>query len=257
MVERSTDFAWLRREVDAHRYPVFFAVLSGAHMYGFASGDSDYDLRGAHVLPLEEVVGLDEPDETVDAMYDTDAREIDVVTHDLAKFMRLMLAKNAMVLEQVFARHVIYADDDFDELRHLAAQCITRHHAHHYLGFGKARWQAFVENRRLKALLYAYRGYLSGIHLMRTGRVETDLGRLAHEYAYPELFDLIEAKQAGTEKMQLDAASVARHRPPVEELRARLQQEHEQSELREVASTEVATQLSELLVRVRLRTRRG
>ena len=37
-----------------------------AHLYGFPSPDSDYDLRGCHVLPVREVVGLDVGRETVE-----------------------------------------------------------------------------------------------------------------------------------------------------------------------------------------------
>ena len=42
-----------------------FATVSGAHLYGFASPDSDIDLRGAFVLPLREVLRLREPEETI------------------------------------------------------------------------------------------------------------------------------------------------------------------------------------------------
>jgi hypothetical protein len=52
-------------EVREHPYPLLFATVSGAHLYGFASADSDWDLRGAHVLPLSAVAGLDEGEATV------------------------------------------------------------------------------------------------------------------------------------------------------------------------------------------------
>src|ERR1043165_189330 len=42
----------LHRIVAAQPYPLLFATISGAHLYGFSSPDSDYDLRGAYVLPL-------------------------------------------------------------------------------------------------------------------------------------------------------------------------------------------------------------
>ena len=35
-----------------------FVTVSGAHLYGFPSPDSDFDLRGVHVLPVRDVVGL-------------------------------------------------------------------------------------------------------------------------------------------------------------------------------------------------------
>ncbi len=39
-------------------YPTVFVTVSGAHLYGFASVDSDLDLRASHLLPATEVLGL-------------------------------------------------------------------------------------------------------------------------------------------------------------------------------------------------------
>ena len=44
----------LQKQVEQHPYPLMFATISGAHLYGFPSEDSDFDLRGAHRLPLGE-----------------------------------------------------------------------------------------------------------------------------------------------------------------------------------------------------------
>ena len=59
--------ARLKQEVAAHPYPLVFATVSGAHLYGFPSPDSDFDLRGCHVLPVREVVGLDPVRETIES----------------------------------------------------------------------------------------------------------------------------------------------------------------------------------------------
>src|SRR5216110_1077525 len=56
----------LQRIIGAQPYRLLFATISGAHLYGFPSPDSDFDLRGAHVLPLEKVVGLEVRDETIE-----------------------------------------------------------------------------------------------------------------------------------------------------------------------------------------------
>ena len=56
----------LHRIIAAQPYPLLFATISGAHLYGSPSPDSDYDLRAAHVLPLEKVIGLDVRHETVE-----------------------------------------------------------------------------------------------------------------------------------------------------------------------------------------------
>lgn len=84
----------LLRQVHDHPYPLLFATLSGAHLYGFPSPDSDFDLRGAHILPLRAIVGLDVGDETVERSGVRDGLEMDLVTHDVRKFFSMMLKKN-------------------------------------------------------------------------------------------------------------------------------------------------------------------
>ena len=60
------DYELLRAETAHHPYPLLFATISGAHLYGFPSQDSDYDLRGVHILPAKEAVGLLPKQETID-----------------------------------------------------------------------------------------------------------------------------------------------------------------------------------------------
>src|SRR4029079_12020351 len=97
----------LLRQVHRHPYPLLFATISGAHLYGFPSPDSDYDLRGVHVLPLGEVLGRAIDHETVATDVVDDGIEIDVVTHDAKKFFGLMLKRNGYVLEQLFSPLVV------------------------------------------------------------------------------------------------------------------------------------------------------
>ena len=107
----------LCRQVAAHPYPLLFATISGAHLYGFPSPDSDYDLRGVHLLPLEQVVGLNPGEETVEKSGIHDGMEIDLVTHDARKFFGLMLKKNGYVMEQVLSPLVVHTTPEHEELR--------------------------------------------------------------------------------------------------------------------------------------------
>ncbi|MGH7223458.1 MAG: DNA polymerase beta superfamily protein, partial [Gemmataceae bacterium] len=56
----------LKKQIEQHPYPMIFATISGAHLYGFPSPDSDFDLRGSHLLPLKDVVGLQIGAETIE-----------------------------------------------------------------------------------------------------------------------------------------------------------------------------------------------
>ena len=60
-----------------------------AHLYGFPSPDSDYDLRGCHLLPVREVVGLDRRPGDDRVVGGRRGLEIDLVTHDAGKFFQL------------------------------------------------------------------------------------------------------------------------------------------------------------------------
>ncbi|MFI1616471.1 DNA polymerase beta superfamily protein [Streptomyces lydicus] len=105
--------------------PLVFATVSGAHLYGFPSRDSDVDLRGAHLLPAAALVGLHEPEETRTRMWDRDRIEMDLVSHDLRKFARLLLRRNGYVLEQLLSPLVVHTTDLHREL--IAAKAAAEH----------------------------------------------------------------------------------------------------------------------------------
>jgi predicted nucleotidyltransferase len=244
----------LEQEVASHPYPLVFATVSGAHLYGFPTPDSDYDLRGCHVLPVREVVGLDTGTETVEVSARDGGFELDLVTHDARKFFGLLLKKNGYVLEQLYSPLVVLTTPEHEELKAVARGCITRHHAHHYLGFAETQWRLFEEEspRRVKPLLYVYRVLLTGIHLMGTGEVEANLVRLNGEARLGHVADLSDRKLAGPERSALGDGDVAFHRSEYERLVADLEAAHRTSRLPEGPSARPA--LNDLLVRFRMRT---
>jgi predicted nucleotidyltransferase len=190
------DLEAMRRLVAQQDYAPLFVTVSGAHLYGFPSPDSDVDLRGCHMLPLREVVSLNLPNQTSAWKLDHQGTEVELVSHDLGKYLRLLVKNNGYVLEQIFSPLVVMGQEFLDELRPLARRCITRHHYHHYRGF-LATERKFLEKQQpkvLKSLLYAYRVLLTGIHLLRTGEVEANLSLLAARYDLRFLDDLIAQK---------------------------------------------------------------
>jgi uncharacterized protein len=236
-------------------HPLLFATISGAHLYGFPSPDSDYDLRGVHVLPLRQVVGLDPGPETIEVSDLVDGLELDLVTHDARKFFGLLLKKNGYVLEQLTSPLLVSSSAAHEELRALVPQLVTRHHSHHYLGFAATQWGLFEKEQppRVKPLLYVYRVLLSGIHLMRSGEVEANLVQLNDQFRLPYLPELIARKLAGPEHGALDNADLAFHRTEYERLCAQLESAQQTTSLPETASGRAA--LDDLLVRVRLAAR--
>ena len=246
----------LHRIVAKQPYPLLFATISGAHLYGFPSPDSDFDLRGAHVLSLEKIVGLEARDETVQDSSIIEGLEMDIVSHDVRKFFKLLLKKNGYVLEQLFSPLVVHTTPEHAELKDLARTCITKHHSHHYFGFAETQWKLFLKEspHRTKPLLYVYRVLLTGIYLMRTGEVEANLVTLNQEFRLPYIAELVARKLAGPEKSKLDEADTAFHESEYQRLRVALQAAHDASTLPELPSDETREALNDLLVRVRLKT---
>src|SRR5579859_3591343 len=105
-------------------YPLLFMTISGAHLYGFPSPDSDFDLRGVHILPLENVVGLDVRNETIQDSRVVEGMEMDIVSHDVKKFFAMLLKKNGYVLEQLFSPLIVHTTPEHAELKAIAKGCI-------------------------------------------------------------------------------------------------------------------------------------
>ncbi|GGL02099.1 nucleotidyltransferase [Deinococcus radiotolerans] len=188
-----------------HAFPLVFATVSGAHLYGFPSADSDWDLRGVHVLPLADVLGLREGPGTLSLERDDGTVELDLVTHDAHKFAGLLLKRNGYVLEQLLSPLVVHSSAAHAALVALSPGVLTRHHAAHYLGFTVNQWRLLekeaptAQGARVKPLLYAFRTVLTGLHLLRTGQVEANLGVLNAGARLPFLEDLMALKRSGRE----------------------------------------------------------
>jgi uncharacterized protein len=175
-----------------------FVSVSGSHLYGFPSQDSDFDLRGSHLLPGSAYWGLSEPRETLEPHFDTDAGLVEIVSHDLRKFSRLLLKRNGYVLEQLTSPLVVRTSRTHQTLVDFVPGLLTRNHYHHYRGFYYTERRQYdrSEPRSIKKLLYCYRVLMTGCVLLREGIVEANLQNLNQRFDYPFLDELVERKRA-------------------------------------------------------------
>lgn len=246
------DHDLINSHLAAQPHPLLFVTISGAHLYGFESADSDYDLRGAHVLPARELLGLATPTETIETMDKSGAIEVDLVTHDVKKFFTLLLKNNGYVLEQIYSPLVVHAGAGFEELKRIARSCITRHHNHHFRNFAQNQWDAVCASKRrtVKGLLYSYRPLLAGIHLLDTGDVESNIVRLNERFRLGYIDELVAAKRSGTEKGEVSDADMALHEREFTRLRDELEAARVRSTLPDEAGGR--EELNALLLRLRL-----
>jgi uncharacterized protein len=233
-------------------YPLVFATISGAHLYGFPSPDSDYDLRGIHILPVKEIVGLYSVRETIEVSKIEEGLQIDLVTHDVKKFFTLLLKRNGYVLEQLYSPLIVQTTPEHELLKAIANKCITRNHYYHYLGFAKTQWQLFTKESRykVKPLLYVYRVLLTGIYLMNTGTIEANLVNLNQLFQLSYLNDLITQKCTSSEKASLNETNFNFYEREYQRLQNELQEAFNKSYLPNDSSAK--SDLNNLLIELRL-----
>ena len=239
-------------EVARQGPPPVFATISGAHLYGFASPDSDVDLRGAYLLPAHEVLGLRPPAETL-TIEDKSRLDLDWVAHDVRKFARLMCNHNGYVMEQLFSPLVVVTSPAHEELRELGRGCLTRPTVRHYQGFARGRRRRLFEpDPTVKHLLYAYRVLLTGIHLMQHGEVVANINTLNQRFRLSAVDELVARKREGAEKMPLRRDELDAQVKLLDALAAQLDEAHDGSRLPEEPTTAAA--LESWVVRLRLTT---
>ena len=227
-----------------------FATVSGAHLYGFASADSDVDIRGAFVRSLDSVLGLGPHKDTWEVADTRDGLEVDWVAHDVLKFVTMMTKRNGYVLEQLYSPLVVMGGEWLDELRELGKASVIRPLYYHYRGFYHNQHKLIVAGQyTAKAMLYAYRVLLSGIHVLESAQIEAHLPTLLHSHPRDGVGELLELKRHGNEKGLLGERELNLHLAALAELEKDLDMAFQKSSLPETVENYEA--LSDYVVRVR------
>lgn len=209
--------------------------LSGAHAYGFPSPDSDLDLKAIHVARTSELLGLSPPALTFDRAQIIDGVEIDYTSNELAHALNGILGGNGNFVERVLGRTAPLASPLLDELAPIAKRALSRRLYKHYRGFAMNQL-AFLEKETsggaasVKKLLYVFRTAATGIHVLETGEVDADLGRLAGPLGLADVPALVARKRAG-ERTALDASELDLYRAEITRLFARLDTARDRSPL--------------------------
>lgn len=181
---------------------VVLCALSGAHLYGFPSPDSDLDLKGIRLAGLAAALAGPSPPRSIEWTGLVDGVEHDVTLVEVSHALTLLERGNGNLLEQCAAPGVVVAPDTdrADAWRYWALHGVHRGVARHYTGFfDHARAEALARPS-IKAWLYALRVGFTGVHALRTGEIVPHLPTLAASSPHADLVaTLIAAKRAGPE----------------------------------------------------------
>jgi uncharacterized protein len=188
---------FLEAQCERRRHLVVY--LSGSHSYGFASPDSDLDLKAIHIAPTRQLVGLRTTDQTANRLEVIDGVEIDYTSNELGPVLAGVLGGNGNYLERILGELVVIDSPELAPLRPLAHATLSRRAARHYAGFATSQRKALDSSAAptAKKVLYVLRTALTGIHLMQTGVLVPDITRLLDDHGFGAARELIEIKQAG------------------------------------------------------------
>lgn len=141
---------------------ILYAVESGSRAWGFASPDSDYDIRFIYKHELNYYLSLWEQTDVIEFMTEED---LDGSGWDLRKTLKLLSKSNAPLLEWLFSPVVYFENEAFvTQMRRLAQECFSPVAClHHYLGTTKNFMDVCqAEEVKLKSYFYALRTALAG-----------------------------------------------------------------------------------------------
>ena len=141
---------------------LLFACESGSRAWGFASPDSDYDIRFIYKNKPEYYLSLWEKPDVIEFMT---ADDLDGSGWDIAKALKLLAKSNAPLIEWLFSPIVYQQNDAFlKQMQVFASDCfLPIATLHHYLGTTKNFMEICEqENVKLKSYFYALRTALAG-----------------------------------------------------------------------------------------------
>lgn len=197
-----------------HNVEILYACESGSRAWGFASPDSDFDVRFIYRHKPDWYVSIDERRDVIELPVDD---LLDVNGWDIKKALKLLRSSNAPLYEWLQSP-ILYKSSDFflPEMRPLMSYCFSlRAGLHHYISMGYNTFADHLnrEHVRLKKYFYALRPLLAAMwirdkqelppmefHVLR--------GILNNDEINKEIDSLLEQKTKASEKDEIPPVSI-------------------------------------------------
>lgn len=133
---------------------ILLAVESGSRAWGFASPDSDYDVRFIYVRPEKAYLRLDRARDVIEVPIND---ELDISGWDIDKTLRLLHKSNPTVFEW-FSSPIIYQTSAFaDQFRPIMQKYFSsKAGLWHYLHMAEGNYRDYLRGKMVRAKKYFY-----------------------------------------------------------------------------------------------------
>ena len=133
---------------------IIMAVESGSRAWGFASPDSDYDVRFVYIRRLEDYLRLENIKDVIEWQLDD---VMDISGWDLKKALQLMHDSNPSIFEWC-ASPIVYKDSEaFEKLKKIRKEYYSRKKSlYHYWHMAQNNYQAYLQGEEVRIKKYFY-----------------------------------------------------------------------------------------------------
>lgn len=155
----------IREAEKKHKVKIVWAIESGSRAWGFASEDSDYDIRCMHIGKLDEYLGLESPSQQINLTTDV----LDLESWDIKKFAELSLKSNPQIAEWLRSP-LVYIDSPIKKQfkKYFDEGCSLEFLRQHYIRMAKQNYHKYMGigmSHSCKKYLYVLRGIACAVYI--------------------------------------------------------------------------------------------
>ena len=133
---------------------ILFAVESGSRAWGFASPDSDYDVRFIYIRPQREYLRLDSLRDVIELPID---EQLDMNGWDMQKALRLLYKSNPTLFEWISSPIVYLESDTAQKLRTIMPDYFSvQRSLYHYISMAENNYREYLKGDMVRAKKYFY-----------------------------------------------------------------------------------------------------
>jgi hypothetical protein len=193
---------------------ILFACESGSRAWGFASPDSDYDVRFIYMQPRDNYLSIRERKDVIELPVN---QELDVNGWDIRKALQLFLKSNGPLYEWLQSPIVYKEETGFSrELKGLMHNYFSlQAGCHHYFSMARNTFENDLQGElvKLKRYFYALRAALACIWIINRSSLPPMEFRLLRTIVedpewQEEIDRLMEQKKAADEKSLIKPVTV-------------------------------------------------
>ena len=178
---------------------ILHCVESGSRAWGFASPDSDYDVRFIYIRPQEFYLRLDEPRDVIEWQLDD---TLDINGWDVKKALQLLNKSNPTLFEWNSSPIVYRTTDDWQKISAVINDFfLQKAGLYHYLSTAKGNYREYLkgETVRLKKYFYVLRPILACKWILDKGTpppmlFSTLMDECLDESVKPDVLKLLDIK---------------------------------------------------------------